>query len=177
MLIFHSNPTFHLTMFHFANIGMGMLVTTDLIGLTLFLSTDSTLTLSRLSGLLQGVDVGDLHSFLDIPESVWRSLSSEADVTTATWQWYLHNHPAPSWIHIADSLYCCEQYEDVRYHTVLEGLKDQVPSLKGESHGVYCASVSALCGCVCVYVSHVCGWVCMHVTYVGGCVCVCVTCV
>ncbi len=150
-----------------------MLVTTDLIGLTLFLSTDSTLTLSRLSGLLQGVDVGDLHSFLDIPESVWRSLSSEADVTTATWQWYLHNHPAPSWIHIADSLYCCEQYEDVRYHTVLEGLKDQVPSLKGESHGVILSVWCVLCISVCIMWVWVHMWVSLFKRWVCVCVCVC----
>ena len=105
--------------------------------LTSFLSTDSTLTLSRVSGLLQGVNMGHLHYYLNIPENEWvLSISKEADVSTAAWQWYLHNHPAPSWIHIADALYRCGWVYGVRYHTMLEGLKDQISSLKGESHGV-----------------------------------------
>ena len=45
-------------------------------------------------------------------------------------EWYLTNHPAPSWSHVAESLY------ESKNHDVLEVLKDQVPSLKGESHGV-----------------------------------------
>ena len=107
-----------------------------LIVLTLFLSIDSTLTLSSVSGLLQGVEVGHLCYDLDIPMSVWESISRKADASTAAWRWYLHHHPAPSWIHVADALYRYGGWYDVRYHTVLEGLKDQVPSLKGESHGV-----------------------------------------
>ena len=71
----------------------------------------------------------NLYDYLDISLSVWESISRKAD---AVWQWYLHKHPAPSWIHIADALYCGGLY-DIKYHTVLEGLKDQVPSLKGES--------------------------------------------
>ena len=105
--------------------------------LTLSLSTDSTLTVSRLSGLLQGVNMEELYLYIDIPETVWEStLSREADVNSAACQWYLHNHPAPSWRHVADALYLCGGAYGVKWHTVLEGVKDQVPSLKGESHGV-----------------------------------------
>ena len=40
-------------------------------------------------------------------------------------EWYLTNHPAPSWRHIADGLY------GDREHEVLEVLRDQVHYLKG----------------------------------------------
>ena len=49
-------------------------------------------------------------------------------------EWYINNHPAASWRHTAEALYKHEN------HDVLELLKDQVPSLKGESHGL------TLCG-------------------------------
>ena len=68
--------------------------------------------------------------WLGITESVRDSISKqhsrETDHNAAMWEWYLHNHHAPSWRHLANALYCALQ------HTVLEGLKDQVPSLKGE---------------------------------------------
>ena len=110
--------------------------------LTLFLSTDTTLTESRLSGLVQSEDMWYLYDYLDIPGNVWESISSKADTSTAVWQWYLHNNPAPSWIHIADALYRSGGWNGVKYHLVLKSLKDQVPSLKGESRcGMYCICI------------------------------------
>ena len=72
------------------------------------------------------------HQCLDIPESAWESLSGEDDVTTATWQWYLENHPAPSWIHIAEALYR-QGRVNMQYHIQLERLKSQIPSINSES--------------------------------------------
>ena len=87
-----------------------------------------------LTRLMQGVGMGSSDSvaaWLDISLSVRRTIrrqySSETDYNTAVWEWYLQNHPAPSWRHVANALYCVKEFE------VLEGVKDQVPSLKGES--------------------------------------------
>ena len=82
---------------------------------------------------MQGADMRDYSGLpveLDIPGSVYdtiiRQHSSDTDCNTALLEWYFHNHPAPSWRHVADALY--REAE----HTVLAGLKDQIPSLKGE---------------------------------------------
>ena len=82
------------------------------------------------------------------------SVFREADVSTAAWQWYLHSHPAPSWIQVAVALYRCGGRYGVIYHTILEGLKDQVPSLKSESRYIMLCAVCTMygclqCGCVC----------------------------
>ena len=92
---------------------------------------DSTLTLSMLTQLTQVVSMLSFTGWLEIPDSVRDTISkqysSKVDLNTAVWEWYLHNHPAPSWRHVAHVLYSQGK------HTVLEGVKDQVPSLKGES--------------------------------------------
>ena len=92
---------------------------------------DSTLTLTMVTRLTQGVSMGNnFPTWLGIPWHVRRTIreqySSMALYNIAVWEWYLRNHPAPSWRYVANSLYFDLQ------HTVLEGLKDQVPSLKGE---------------------------------------------
>ena len=90
--------------------------------------TDSTLTISRLTSLLDSIgDLGILSDWLDIPGSKY-SEKQHANGTKhikALCEWYLTNHPAPSWRHIAEGLY------GARKHEVLEVLRDQVHYLKG----------------------------------------------
>ena len=92
--------------------------------------TDSTLTLSRLTSLLDSV--GDwirLHIWLDISPSKYSDIKKQHSNVTernkALCEWYLTNHPAPSWRHIAEGLYGAGE------HAVLEVLRDQVHYLKG----------------------------------------------
>ena len=96
----------------------------------MFSPTDPSLTLTNLTQLLE--DVGNLigvSDYLDIPGSVYNSIptqqSSVSERRKACWEWYLNNHPCPSWHHIANALYMSEE------HGVLEVLKSRY--LKGES--------------------------------------------
>ena len=96
----------------------------------MFSPTDPSLTLTNLTQLLE--DVRDLYlvsGYLDIPLSVYSRIkaqeSSESEHRKACWEWYLNNHPCPSWRHIANALYMSKQ------HGVLEVLKSRY--LKGES--------------------------------------------
>ena len=95
----------------------------------MFSPTDPSLTLTNLTQLLE--DAGYLEyvtDYLDIPRSVYNSIttqqSSESEWRKACWEWYLNNHPCPSWRHIANALYVS------REHGVLEVLKSRY--LKGE---------------------------------------------
>ena len=98
----------------------------------MFSPTDPSLTLTNLTQLLEDVrnllDV-TIKFYLDIPPSVYSSIdtqqSSESERRKAYWEWYLNNHPCPSWRHIANALYMS------REHGVLEVLKSRY--LKGES--------------------------------------------
>ena len=94
--------------------------------------TESTLTLSRLSSLLDSVnDWHTLSYWLDIPSSKYNVIKSQhfnvTERNKALCDWYLTNHPAPSWRHIAEGLYGAGEHE------VLEVLRDQVNYLKGDS--------------------------------------------
>ena len=96
----------------------------------MFFPTDPSITLTNLTQLLE--DVGNLYdvtAYLDIPYSVRNSIytqqSSVSERRKAFWEWYLNNHPCPSWHHIANALYMRGQ------HRVLEVLKSRY--LKGES--------------------------------------------
>ena len=98
----------------------------------MFSPTDPSLTLTNLTQLLE--DVGNLigvTQYLDIPYSVYDSIttitqqSSWSEYRKACWEWYLNNHPCPSWRHIANALYMSEE------HGVLEVLKSRY--IKGES--------------------------------------------
>ena len=96
----------------------------------LFPPTDSTLTLASLTSLLDSVSNWDrLHIFLDMPDSkykdIMKEVSNTADRIKALCEWYIFNHPVPTWEHIAKSLY------DIGEHEVLEVLRDQVDYLKG----------------------------------------------
>ena len=66
---------------------------------------------------------------LDIPRLVYNRIkaqqSSVSERRKACCEWYLNNHPCPSWRHIANALYIREE------HGVLEVLKSRY--LKGES--------------------------------------------
>ena len=77
------------------------------------------------------------HRSLHIPERVYSAVIEQApsqglkvttQVTSQLCEWYLVNHPSPSWSHVADALYYWEEHE------ALEVLRDEVPSLKGEHH-------------------------------------------
>ena len=99
----------------------------------MFPPTDPSLTIANLTQLLQ--DVGDWNHVglsLDIPYSVWGSIpsqdSSQSERVKALWEWYLNNHPCPSWRNVA-----CALYEQGK-HGVLEMLKSRY--LKGESCGL-----------------------------------------
>ena len=86
---------------------------------SMFSPTDPSLTLTNLTQLLE--DVGYLKLvtiYLDIPHSVY------TEHRKACWEWYLNNHPCPSWHHVANALYMNKE------HGVLEVLKSRY--LKGE---------------------------------------------
>ena len=99
----------------------------------MFPPTDPSLTLANLTQLLQDmrdwVGVGD---DLNIPISVLNSIksrhSSQSERVKALGEWYLNNHPCPSWRHVAHALYRRKK------HGVLEVLKSHY--LKGESCGL-----------------------------------------
>ena len=98
----------------------------------MFPPTDLSLTLANLTQLLQDVEnwylVGDS---LNIPTSVLDSIrihSSGSERGKALGEWYLNNHPCPSWRHVARALY------EQREHGVLEVLKSHY--FKGESCGL-----------------------------------------
>ena len=96
---------------------------------SMFSPTDPSLTLTNLTQLLEDVrDLVYVTGYLDIPTSVYNSIttqqSSESERRKAYWEWYLNNHPCPSWHHIANALYMRGE------HRVLEVLKSRY--LKGE---------------------------------------------
>ena len=96
----------------------------------MFSPTDPSLTLTNLTQLLEDVrDLVFVSPYLDIPYSVYSNIriqqSSESERRKACWEWYLNNHPCPSWRHIANALYMKDG------HGMLEVLKSRY--LKGES--------------------------------------------
>ena len=99
--------------------------------LFMFSLTDPSLNLTILTKLLEDVENwNDVGGDLDIPTSVRESIinrhSSMSQRKEACWEWYLNNHPSPSWRYIASALY------DLKEHEVLEVLKSQY--LKGGLH-------------------------------------------
>ena len=97
--------------------------------------TDPTLTHTDLTQLLDSVDwSSDFKFYLNTPISeklkIKAKHSDEAQRKKALCRWYLDNHPAPSWKHVADALY---RYGD---HVILDVLQSQY--LKG--------GFSAMCG-------------------------------
>ena len=103
-----------------------------------FPPTDPTPTLTSLTQLLDGV-AAEVRNYLDIPSFVYADLkrqhSDPALFEKSLCEWYLSNHPAPSWRHVAEALY------RGREHDVLEVVRNQVQYLKGGSvlfSGGYC---------------------------------------
>ena len=96
----------------------------------LFPPTDPTLTLTNLTQWLQGVEDWESMSWgLCIPYSKFLSIKAGgAPLHEACCEWYLTNHPAPSWRGVAQALYNTEEHE------VLALLGDRVPYLKGGSN-------------------------------------------
>ena len=93
--------------------------------------TDPSFNLTNLTKLLEDVkDWNYVGAGLDIPKSVRDSISNQhsnmSQCKEAYCEWYLNNHPSPSWHHIAYSLYWYEE------HVVLKVLKSQY--LKGGLH-------------------------------------------
>ena len=70
-----------------------------------------------------------LHVNLHIPVSVYdmiyRQYQEKPDREESLIDWYLSHHPAPSWGHVATSLY------NMWEHEVLQAVRNQVPQLKG----------------------------------------------
>lgn len=56
------------------------------------------------------VDVEDWVLLLDIPRPVYDDIKHQhrdkATRVQGFCEWYLSHHPAPSWLHVADTLYC-----------------------------------------------------------------------
>ena len=99
--------------------------------LFMFSLTDPSLNLTNLTKLLEDVeDLNYVSGALEIPDSVYDSIinqhSSMSQHKEACWEWYLNNHPSPSWRYIASILY------NFNEHGVLEVLKSQY--LKGGLH-------------------------------------------
>ena len=79
--------------------------------------------------LLNNVEDWDqFRDFFCIPDSTYEALKKQhpegAPLKEASCEWYLTNHPAPSWRDVADSLYMCEE------HTILDILRTHY--LKGQ---------------------------------------------
>ena len=99
--------------------------------LFMFSLTDPSLNLTNLTKLLEDMkDLNYVSGGLDIPDSVRESISEQHSSMSqhkeACWEWYLNNHPSPSWRRIAFVLY------NLKEHEVLEVLKSQY--LKGGLH-------------------------------------------
>ena len=99
--------------------------------LFMFSLTDPSLNLTNLTKLLEDVeDWDDVGLCLDILDSVRDDISKQHSSMSqrkeACWEWYLNNHPSPSWRYIASVLYVLKEHE------VLEVLKSQY--LKGGLH-------------------------------------------
>ena len=91
--------------------------------------TDPTLTLANLTQLLNTVDDWDAFSKdMNIPDSKYEDIKEECpdgdEWKEAICEWYLANHPAPSWRDVAIALYVSEE------HTVLDVLR--MDYLKGQ---------------------------------------------
>lgn len=96
------------------------------------LYTDSTLTITTLTQLLNKVECWDIfHSWLRIPTSKYRAmmhhLPNDAERVGALCEWFLSNYPAPSWNVVAQALY------DSKQHALLDVVRRHY--LKGQFHG------------------------------------------
>ena len=78
------------------------------------LCTDPTLTITTLTQLLTSVQHWDeFRIYLYIPDSKYEAMEQFPDGTErvkALCEWYLTNHPAPSWNDVARGLYFSEEH-------------------------------------------------------------------
>ena len=79
-------------------------------------STDPSLTLTNLAPMMENVkDYDSVRYIFNIPDDVFDEIynqdSNKSKLKEILSEWYLNNHPAPSWQHIADGLYCCREHE------------------------------------------------------------------
>ena len=84
--------------------------------------TDPSLTLTNLTQLMENVNFTRYVQYsLNIPDNVYDDIckqhSNDSKRKETLSEWYLNNHPAPSWPHIVDGLY--RRYE----HEALEVLR------------------------------------------------------
>ena len=90
--------------------------------------TDPSLTLINLIEVLSTAHCG-LHVLLGISDSLYDTIVSQFQENPNHVQLftncYLRHHPAPSWVHVAASLY------NLRDHEVLQTLRDKGYQLKG----------------------------------------------
>ncbi len=91
--------------------------------------TDDTLTLANLTQLVNNMeDWDDFRRLICIPDSKYEALKQQhpdgAQWKKAACVWYLTEHPAPSWSHVATALYIIEE------HAVLDVLR--MHYLKGQ---------------------------------------------
>ena len=96
-----------------------------------FTTTETSLTLHNLNTALETLPDDKLDYFgwlLNIPDSqldrIRSQYSTASERRTALLQTYLTSHPAPSWQHVADALYCS------RCHAVLERVQRMFPTGK-----------------------------------------------
>ena len=68
-----------------------------------------------------------LHIPLSVYDDIWAQHTVHADRVKSLCEWYLSNHPAPSWTGVARALY------GVGEHDLLTQLSNQFDHLKGES--------------------------------------------
>ena len=101
-----------------------------------FLS-DCTLTVINLCEVLEEVkEVIQVGMFLDVPELKWKEIynqySSDIHRKQAIAEYFISNHPAPSWGLVAESLYVF--YDDGKYHGALQNLIRRY--LKGRKNSI-----------------------------------------
>ena len=88
--------------------------------------TDTSLTLTNLTQIMEDVEMGRyVRIYLDIPPSVYNDISKqhsdESQKKKALCEWYLNNHPSPSWKHIAQYLYLHQKHDVLDVLDVLRG--------------------------------------------------------
>ena len=81
--------------------------------------TDPSFTLDELTKLLKDVKDWDYSYHLDIPKSVHDNIRKQYSIDDSQYkkaclEWYLENHPSPTWIQIAASLYWTNEHEQLK---------------------------------------------------------------
>lgn len=99
------------------------------LGAILLFLTDPTLTITNLTEVLAHLGEGEESRFtvyIGISRPAFSEITlHQTPLNEAYWEWYLKNHPAPSWRNIAEALY---RFGD---HTVLEVLRIKIPYIRG----------------------------------------------